>query len=586
MGFQVNFLTKQKKNILRSVSMIATVAFLTGCGAAKNQMTFDRSGELTREDYRRAMAPRPVEQVPEADIPELQTVVNTPEELRETMPLVSVSVNQTVALRDLLYELAEQAKMDIELDPQIQGSLIFTARNRPLDEVIGRICKMAGLRYQYKEGVLRIEVDRPYLQTYQIDYLNIIRNVESSITSSNEVDSSEGGADIGSEMSVESEVESDFWAELETNVEQILTSSDNQTTLATSSTPRTTTRNFGPATTGPDGETLPPPPLPEPILDVKFPVGGSEALEPNPPATYSVNRAGGLITIYANAAQQRLVYKYLEDLQKIATSQVMIEAKILEVALTDDYASGIEWEKLDLTGLVDLDMSFSSPGITPSAAETFTASLSSGSDIGAVVNAISRFGAVRSLSNPRLTVINQQPAVLSVVENQVFFEVETEITPVEGALPIITQDVTIRTVPEGVMINVLPSVNTHTNEIMLSVRPSVSRRIDSVADPVNAGNLIPRMSIKEMDSILRMQSGEVIVMGGLMEDRSEATETGAPVISDVPILGNLFKNHTDDIEKNELVIFMRATIIPGSNVHTTDRELYNTFAQDPRPFSM
>lgn len=586
MGFQVNFLTKQKKNILRSVSMIATVAFLTGCGAAKNQMTFDRSGELTREDYRRAMAPRPVEQVPEAGIPELQTVVNTPEELRETMPLISLSVNQTVALRDVLFELAEQAKMDIELDPQIQGSLIFTARDRPLDEVIGRICEMAGLRYKYKDGMLRVEVDRPYLQTYQIDYLNIIRNVESSITSSNEVDSSEGGAEIGSEMSVESEVESDFWAELETNVEQILTSSDNQVTLATSRTPKSMVRNFGPATTGPDGETLPPPPLPEPVLDVKFPSGGSEALEPNPPATYSVNRAGGLITVYANASQQTLVYDYLSDLQKIATSQVMIEAKILEVTLADDFSSGIQWDKLDLTGLIDLNMSFANPGVSPTASETFTASIKSGSDISAVVDAISRFGSVRSLSNPRLTVINQQPAILSVVENQVFFEVETEITPVEGALPIITQDVTIRTVPEGVMINVLPSVNTHTNEIMLSVRPSVSRRIDSVADPINPTNLIPRMSIKEMDSILRMRSGEVMVMGGLMEDRAESTETGAPVIADVPLIGNLFKNHTDDIEKNELVIFMRATILPGSNVHTTDRELYNTFAQDTRPFNL
>src|SRR5690606_18869846 len=127
----------------------------------------DREGNLEIQDYRDALATR----LPDTDeddassagsIPGLQPYVAHSDPHMKSMPLVSVSVNQSVPIRDVLYELAEQADYDIELDPRIRGSLILTARNRPFDQVIERIADMAGLRYKFEDDTLRVELDMPY----------------------------------------------------------------------------------------------------------------------------------------------------------------------------------------------------------------------------------------------------------------------------------------------------------------------------------------------------------------------------------------------------------------------------------------
>jgi len=589
LSFQTEKYSQFKRIFSLFVMIVSVSAVLSGCGQAKNQLTFDRSGELDREDYRRVLAPRPIPEKQEAAIPELASMVSEPNEMHQTMPLVSISVNQTVPLRDLLFELAEQGEMDLELDPSIRGSVIFTARNRPLDEVIDRITKMSGLRYAYSQGVLRVEVDRPYLESYQIDYINIIRTLKNTVTASNKVTSDEVGTAVGSKSSITMLVKNDFWDDLETNVEQILTSSDTYETLVTSSTPSAMPRiNAGTLPVdpnNPDAVAAPVPVVTEPTLDVRFPVSSQEPVAPNPPATFSVNKSAGVITVYANARQQNTVYEYLKNLKETVTTQVLIEAKLMEVTLADEFSSGIDWGQIDVTGLASVGATFNAPALNPAPSGSFTATLTPGSDISAAVDAIGRFGTSRALSSPRLTVINQQAAVLSVVENQVFFEISSETTGGNGFSTSST-NVEARTVPEGIIINVVPSINAKTDEIMLSIRPSITRIVGEAQDPVNAGNFIPELSIKEIDSMVMMRSGQVMVMGGLMEDINAVTEVGVPVLSDVPLFGSLFKNHTDKVEKTEIVIFLKATIVPGTNVHDTDRQIYNTFSLDSRPFSM
>ena len=217
------------------------------------------------------------------------------------------------------------------------------------------------------------------------------------------------------------------------------------------------------------------------------------------------------------------------------------------------------------------------------------------------------FGTVRALSSPRLTVLNHQPAVLNVVENRVFFEFDVEIERAENAGDddTIEVDTEIRSVPEGLVISVLPSIDVETGMITMALRPTISTVVDTVEDPTpqlavlvsgldaasaalldDLSNAVPELAVQEIDSLVKMQSGQVIVMGGLMRDRNEVDETGVPLLSDVPVVGNLFKNKADRINKTELVIFLKATLIPGSNLHDTDRQLYNKFSQDTRPFRM
>jgi MSHA biogenesis protein MshL len=596
-----------------TVAMAGTAALLASCQMAKNQLTFDRSANRDRQDYRDVLGPMPPSKEDAAPVPDFKPVLSTPQELRLPRPLVTVSVNQTVSLRDLMFELAEQADVDIELDPQIHGSIIFTAKQRPFDEVVNRICEMAGLRYNFKDKVLRIELDRPYNKTYAVDYLNIDRTGDSSVTTSISA-SSTGGTGGGSSSKVQSTFKPDLWKELDDNLKQILTSSDTYISLATLSDPVAVPVN--PA---------PPPPMPvqdpnAPIQSAPPPLPGSPQVSampaaatpvinvtpasapalPSAPAAYSISRQTGTLNVFASERQQLLVRKYLENFRKMVTTQVLIEAKVLEVDLTDEYASGIDWTKLNLLSMAHNRIKFPMPALVPpDTADMVSGVLGNDSDFSLAVKAISRFGTVRALSSPRVTVLNNQPAVVNVAQNVMYltFKVTPGTQSTSSSTPT-TIDPTLSSVPDGVLLNVLPKADPDTGEILLSVRPTVSKITSFLSDPtpilavslagqpIPAGlgnNQIPMVAVQEMDSLVRMQSGQIMVMGGLMKDINSITDVGVPVAGDIPFIGNLFKNHSDRVQKSELVILLRAQLITGSNVDNEDRRVYDTFGLDRHP---
>lgn len=619
--FAVTKRTPVLQRMVRGVSLAAIVMLtLTSCELSKNQLTYDRSAEADRQDFRDTLSPREVPDVEFADVPEFTPVVATPEDLRLPSPLVTVSVNNTVSLRDLLFELAEQADVDLELDPQIRGSVIFTAKDRPFDEVIARLCEMSGLRYTFEKNVLRVEVDRPYNKNYNIDYVNAVRTASSRMQGG--VALGGGGSETGasntggSQASIESSYDTDIWEEVQANIEQILASTDTYTSLATLADPVVTPiSTFAPAPmpTNPEDPSSVPPVLPgspqvtqmspavAPTLQVN--AGLSEPLVPNPPATFSISRQSGMLSVFASERQHRAIKKYLDEFARRITTQVLIEAKVLQVDLTDEYATGIDWDQIKI---FDTDINFSAnfptPGLNPTTSSGVTLTIDKG-DLSAVVTAVSRFGTVRALSSPRITVLNNQPALINVAQNNTYFsfDVETEDDSDTGETRF-TVDSEQRSAPEGVIMNVLPSANPTTGEILLSLRPSVSRITGSINDPtipfilVSQGldptqdgvpaNNIPQVSVQEIDSILKVQSGQVVVMGGLMRDGNSVTDTSIPVLGDLPYVGNLFKSHNDTIEKSELVILIRAQIVAGSNVDDVDRELFQKFSGDRRPARM
>jgi len=602
----------------RLILSVGLVTFLASCQLAKNQFKdHDRSAEASKQMYRDIMAPVHLPQDSKESLPDFQPILSTPTELQLPSPLVTVSVNQTVSLRDLMFELAHQADVDIELDPQIRGSIIFTARDRPFNQVIDRICEMSGLRYRYENDVLRIELDRPYVKNYSVDYIGSTRKQTSSISteislSSAAGDTTEGGSSGGSSSSVTSSLDGDLWKELSEGLEQILTASDTQTTLATLRDPVAMPQNplsapqpFNPE----DPNSVPPPrpgdprvaPLPAaqaPMLNISVPA--AEPLVPNAPATFAVTKQSGIVSVFASDRQHKLVKRFLDAFRLRATTLVLIEAKVLQVDLNDDFATGIDWQQINLTGLATAVASFPLPSLTPTPGGTFSGAIKAG-DVQAAVQAISRFGTVRALSSPRVTVLNNQPAIVNVAQNNVYFEFDVQIT--EGTVdlaPRIAIDSTQKGIPEGVLMTVVPTANPDTGEILLTVRPSISKITGFIQDPTiplalvfngidpsNAPpNQIPEVAVQEIDSVLRIQSGQIMVMGGLMRDSNSVETQGIPVLSDLPLVGKMFGSHVDRVEKSELVIFIKAQIVPGSNIDDMDRKLYNTFSQDRRPARM
>ncbi len=207
---------------------------LAACqGGALPVMDHDRDAGLTRDDFRAALAPRPAPPGPAEviqggpPIPELQPPVPLPPPLSPAeRKLVSIAVDETVPLKDVLIELARKAEIDLELDPRIEGGVILTMRERPLREVIERIADLAGLRFDFHGTSLRIELDEPYYVNYRVDYLHLTRQANSRIETSVNVMSGDQGADGNASTSaVSGQSDVNFWLELEASLSQILANS-------------------------------------------------------------------------------------------------------------------------------------------------------------------------------------------------------------------------------------------------------------------------------------------------------------------------------------------------------------------------
>ena len=669
---------------LSFTSLAALTIFLpvSACDLATNLTKIDRTTNSEFQDYRDALAPRQADMENSAMMasngPELEDYVADDVVNAKPMPLVSIAINQSIPLREALFELAKQADYDVELDPRIKGSIIFTARNRPFDEVIDKICEISGLRYKLDDTSMRIELDTPYSQNYKVDYLSFVRKNQSNVKTDVSVASGSGesgGVGGGSQFVIDSKSESDFWAELDLNIKQILASNASGNYLRTSEDPvlaltatapsptavnppvppvdaaalgdvtphaggRTSDYISSPQMVTQENQTTPTattapaseagaaapaqavnPAAAAPVVDPAAPqsLSGQQTpaqapvlkVESLPTAlsaggdanqndvvftpAYSINKQAGIISVYANERVQKKVADYLVQLKRATTSQVLIEAKVLEVSLTDEFAAGINWDLVRDIGDFGFTGTFAKPVMNPTTTNVVTFGFA-GSDLSSFVSALSRFGTVHALASPRLTVLNNQSSVLNVAQNQVYFEVDVDRTEATVNTPASTTvDTTIKTVPEGVLINVLPSINLDDRVVSLQVRPTVTKIKGFVEDPgvafvaassnIDIASNIPIVNVQEVDSVLNIKSGEMMVMGGLLQDNVSSTQEGLPVASEIPVLGSLFRNQGDKAQKTELVIFLKATILDSASdsIHQTDRELYRTFSQDRRP---
>jgi general secretion pathway protein D len=598
---------------------------LAGCDLTENTLKIDREGNAEMQDYRDALSARSAamagtEAKEDTGIPALQPYVAQPSSKLKAMPLVSISVNQTVPVRDALFELAQQANYDIELDPRITGSIIFTAHDKPFDEVVDRISEIAGLRYKFADNSVRIELDTPYQKVYKIDYLSYIRKNKSSVDNNIAVVSN-NNVNSGSAYEVTGESESDFWGELSSSLQQIIGVAETVSSLKTSTDPNITAvaknpapvaqvNGGGAATAGGDNNAKPatPPPSttpPQAVLQVQsLPTdpnaanAGAKKDDAEKPS-FSLNKQAGIITVFASEREHKKIEAYLEELRRSVTAQVLIEAKVLEVGLNDEFSAGINWSQIIINS--KLATSFTTTTalgravLDPVPAPPTNFQLGySGGDFNALIDAVSRYGTVRALSSPRLTVLNNQSAVLNVANNVVYFTLKFTTTQSQTTSQ---TDATseVHSVPEGVLINVQPSINLTDRTISMAVRPTITRIIGYVNDPAvaieaptaTAVSAVPEVNVQEMDSVINLQSGQAVVMGGLMQDRATSSQQGVPVLSEIPYLGAMFRNQSDSNKKTELIIFLKATILDnGNNFTQTDKDLYKQFGNDRRPLDL
>jgi general secretion pathway protein D len=277
------------------------------------------------------------------------------------------------------------------------------------------------------------------------------------------------------------------------------------------------------------------------------------------------------------------VQEFLDHVLSNAKRQVMIEATVAEVQLNNEYQRGIDWQRLRTgassvgvpsfgVGNSGLELAASSSA-TPAGINTnafIFGGASTSLNFNFALRLLESFGDVRVLSSPKISVLNNQTAVLKVVDNLVYFTVKADTTTSQTTA-LTTFTTTFNSVPVGFIMSLVPQIS-DADTVVLNLRPTISRKTGDVADPnpalaqANVTSLIPVIQTREMESVLRVQSGQVAVLGGLMQDSRSNIEDGIPGVRSIPGIG-LFAGQRKDLnQKTELVIFLRPVVVRDASI--------------------
>ncbi len=570
----------RRNSILSSrILVTAGALLLAACAQApmKPAETHIRAEPVAREE---GSIPPPVQMIPVLPKP-------SPAVKPETYSVVVSNVR----VQDLLFALARDAKVNIDIHPSVEGTVTLNAIDQTLTQLLSRLSRQVDMRYELDGQNLIVTRDTPFLRIYRIDYVNLARETESKNAISSQISGGVAGSSGGgsaaantSTSTVSSKSLNKFWETLIANIKDILRETD-RVLPAAAAAPAQPAAVPAAAPAAPGAAAAPAAPAPaEPAATFR------EA------ASVIANAETGVLSIRATARQHEKVQEFLDQVMTNARRQVLIEATVAEVQLNNQYQQGIDWQRLRTgalatgtagfgTGSSGLEFGQSSAN-TPAGINT-TAFVLGGAlrslNFSAAIKFLESFGDVRVLSSPKLSVLNNQSAILKVVDNLVYFTVQATTTASANAPAVTTFNTTAHTVPVGLVMTVVPQIS-DTQTVSLNVRPSISRLIRYVADPNPSlgavANQIPEIQTREMESVLRVQNGEIAVLGGLIEDRASNVEDGIPGVRNVPGIGALLSQRRDENRKTELVIFLRPTVIRDASIDGDYRALRSLLPDD------
>ncbi len=437
-------------------------------------------------------------------------------------------VVEDVPVKELLFAIARDAHVNVDIHPLVSGNVTINAVNQTLIQILSRVADQVALTYELQGQNLFITPDIPFWRGYKVDYFNAVRSSSSTTGVATRIATTggsvaEGSTDMGnhSTTTVTSEVTSDFWTAISGNLEMLLRETGGDTSTAS--------------------------------------------------GNIVVNAASGVVNVRATQKQHREVQKFVDSVVTSAKRQVLIEATIVEVELGDRYQAGIDWTWIQNKGGKTLTASSNMLGANLQSPPTFLLDFnrtSTEKTILATVRLLETFGDAKVLSSPKIMALNNQTALLKVVDEKVYFNVELEIERDSETGREINRTYTseIHTVPVGVVMSVTPQIN-DAGVIGLNIRPTITRITGYATDPApkligaDFDNLVPEIQIRELESVLQVGSGQTVVMGGLMQNKQDKNNSGVPFLSRLPVVGSLFKYQDDDFTKTELVIFLRPVLV-------------------------
>jgi len=472
----------------------------------------------------------PPEEVQNALMPAMSII----EETEEPETRFDLAVNNAPA-REFFLGLVEGSEWNAVISPEVTGKITLDLKDVTVSLVMDIVREMYGYEYSINQNVYQVFPATLKTVMFPVNYLNIKRTGKSSIrVNSGEVADNyssgptnntgnnasnqnrrAGGNNSDSQHStqIDTQTENDFWSELDTTLKLLVAGNKN--------------------------------------------------------AQVVVSPQTSMAIVRALPSEIRLISDYLLSIQHVLDRQVLLEAKILEVILGDSFQSGIDWTSIaSVNSGNTLTFSQNGSSVTNSNGNNASAGIFGityeNSNFDMMVDLLETQGLVQVLSSPRISTVNNQKAVIKVGTDE-FYVTDISSTTVAGAGSSTTSpDVTLTPFFSGIALDVTPQIDREGN-IVLHVQPSISE-VEDQEKRLTLGTEeltlpLARSTIRESDSIIRARSGEVVVIGGLMQTESVNRDSGAPLLKDIPIAGHLFNQKDISNRKTELVILIRPIII-------------------------
>ncbi len=460
--------------------------------------------------------------IPEPEVPEFIPVKEGSSPLKTKT--VSVAARNT-PLRDVLYTIAETANLNLVMQKGVQPELpvTMTFKDLSVEDALDVIFDSVDYFYSIKENILSVKAMQSRI--FEMGRPNIIQDFKTDVGGDILSGTSSGGGGqtaISGGVTIESvsdKTSFQFWETMEKSLTTLLSIKEDN-------------------------------------------AGGPQQ------ASFVVNRMAGTIMVTAAKKDLKKVSDYIAALKNVLDRQVLVEARIVEVQLSEDLKYGIDWalimdgldEEIITVGTVFFE------NVVPPTGPNFQINLTDSNDLSLFLTALQGQGEVRTLSNPRVSILNGQTSMLSVGRNTSFISAVETTRTVEGSSTVTTFTVKTNSVLAGVMFGLVPYIS-EDNEITMTITPIITSLVNLDTKIVGTANgdavelKLPTVDLREMSTTVKVMDGQIIIIGGLIDKKEKLIEEQVPILGDIPVIGGLFKRIDKTYENTELVIMLIPRIV-------------------------